>query len=163
MYKMHRLILFPAVWLLFIGLAQGQDLFLFGTAGHMSAVGNLYLSSSIGEPCIQETQNGNVWMTEGFQQPEHIHLMVGIHETHPMTDVRIFPNPTSSTISITGMQTDQSFEVRLVNLLGQTVFACEYHPCAELTLDVEHLPSGIYLLHIRSQSNTLLSQSIIKI
>jgi len=163
MYKIHRLIFFPAVWLLFIGFAQGQDLFLFGTAGTMSTDGNLYLSYSVGEPCIQETLNGNTWITEGFQQPESIHLMVGINETNTLNDVRIFPNPTSSAIFITGIETDQPFEVQLINMFGQILFAQEYHPQSELKLGVERFPPGLYLILISTHSTTLFSQSILKI
>lgn len=148
--------------------ANSQDLSLFSAGGSMTSSGNLYLSYSIGEPCIQETQNGSQWMTEGFQQPEPIHLMVGIHETATTLPISVFPNPTSSTITISGLSDNNTYsnhgiEIQMLNQLGQIVFTRSFGIGEELIIGIENLPAGLYLLHLRSNSTSLFTQSIVKL
>jgi len=160
---MFQKIISLIVLLIWMVPIKSQDLALLGSGGGMTSTGNLFMSYSFGEPCIQESLNGNQWITEGFQQPESIHLMVGTHETTLNENIRVFPNPTSSTITISGMETNQRFEVSVLNLLGQTLLTQLFNANDEHILGIENLSPGLYLLNLRSKSSSLFTQSIVKL
>jgi uncharacterized delta-60 repeat protein len=77
-------------------------------------------------------------------------LAVGLNETFTGKRVSIFPNPTSSMLTIRNVS---SPAVEIFNLLGQEVEGVEmiYLQNKEMSLDVSKLKSGIYLLRIDEQ------------
>jgi uncharacterized delta-60 repeat protein len=77
-------------------------------------------------------------------------LTVGMNETLTEKRVRIFPNPTSSLLTIRNVS---SPVVEIFNLLGQQLDGVEMINLQneEMSLDVSKLKSGIYLLRIDGQ------------
>jgi hypothetical protein len=73
---------------------------------------------------------------------------VGIKEIKNIeTSIKVYPNPSSSTISISGL--DTSSDIEIINTLGQTVLKMPY----ENTINVSELAQGIYTLRIISRKN----------
>ncbi len=66
--------------------------------------------------------------------------------------LRIFPNPSSSSIQIMG---GQPGEVHLFDLLGREVLTSSALPNGEGSLDVSHLSDGMYFLRLGKQSATV--------
>jgi len=64
-------------------------------------------------------------------------------------NIKIFPNPTSNTISMT-IKDLQAQAVELYNAVGQRVLARQIATADTQQLDVSDLPSGIYLLSIQT-------------
>ncbi|KAA9339355.1 T9SS type A sorting domain-containing protein [Hymenobacter busanensis] len=81
-------------------------------------------------------------------------------------DLHVYPNPATGrtvTVAAAGL-TGSSAELRLVNALGQVV-RTETAPLRgqllERTLDVQHLPAGVYTLQLRTQAGTLTRKLIL--
>ncbi len=66
--------------------------------------------------------------------------------------LKCYPNPANKnlTIDISGIQPDQ---IRLVNAQGQTVYQ-KRQPESIHTIDVQHLPSGLYLVEVTSKGRS---------
>ena len=143
--------------------AQGQDLTLLSTSGGLSSSFNLFLSYSIGEPCITYTQNGNTWITEGFQQPGHMDIAVSTDPINPQTNLSVFPNPFATTITISGESLNTCYDLRMVNPIGQIVFEKRISSEMTQTMDMGHLPPGLYVLTLRCRMSSFFSQTIIKL
>lgn len=76
-------------------------------------------------------------------------------------DILVFPNPASDHISIQFPDNIHSGDIAIVNVLGETVLSTRVGNTNTSTLNIDHLSSGIYFLHIRS-TNTLFTNKILK-
>lgn len=71
----------------------------------------------------------------------------------------IYPNPTSGTLHLNGLPKGSSFQ--LLNVSGHLVLAANFNQENE-TLDVAHLPKGMYLLQIQTTSGERWFSKIVK-
>ena len=65
-------------------------------------------------------------------------------QTSPST-LDIFPNPTTSQITITS--SDKIFSIAVTNLVGQTVYTNSYE-AGRVDIDISQLPAGVYFIKI---------------
>ena len=143
--------------------AQSDDPFLIGSGGGLSQNGSLFLSYSMGEPCISYTSSDGYWITEGFQQPGKINLTaVEIPSTSKYT-FSIYPNPVASTIHIESTDPAPWQLVQIVNVLGQPLLAAPIVAEGNMRLDLTHLIPGLYRLSILDHTSTSVTQSFIKL
>lgn len=77
-------------------------------------------------------------------------------KNNQITDLKVYPNPTSDLINITTNEEIES--LKLLNSLGQ-VKALNY---GQNNLDIRFLSNGIYLLEIKTKSGKKSVQKIIK-
>ena len=74
--------------------------------------------------------------------------LVGIHETYtdPAFDVQIYPNPAKNQLTISTDYDKGTVSVMMLNMQGQMVmfFTVE----GQRTIDVSHLPAGVYTLQM---------------
>src|SRR5690606_34315995 len=77
--------------------------------------------------------------------------------TAPVNQVIIYPNPTNKTLNLYLAEGIQLEEVILYNLQGQKIQNLQGK---EKIIDVEHLPSGTYLLKIITNQGTINRQLI---
>jgi hypothetical protein len=80
-------------------------------------------------------------------------IEVGIAD-HNMTNVRIYPNPATSTINIAG---DDIVKVEIYNVVGQMV---EVKTGVIATIDVSAYNNGIYLFRVYDSNNKVTTQRI---
>ena len=126
------------------------------------------------------SNNGNSWNYAGtgidtntmltVLLPAKTNLLVGTQGTgvwrRPLSDfgissvaqtkanissVDIFPNPSSTTLTITS---DNIRRIRIYDLLGTARFDEEYLDAASPTLDVSGLPPGVYAVEVTTPSGT---------
>ena len=72
---------------------------------------------------------------------------------HLLSSLKIYPNPVSTKIlNIESPKTDKSFNIEILNCLGQTV-AIEKLQSSKTTLDVSQLTSGTYFIKIRGKDS----------
>jgi hypothetical protein len=84
---------------------------------------------------------------------------IGVRENSSIRSLTIYPNPASNKLNVLfNSETDETVEIRLINLTGQVVLnglpensAGNYHS----VLDVNALPGGIYFLEVGSSSGKL--------
>jgi len=135
------------------------DYSIFGTKG---------VSSPANKPCSRtgaipfKDLAGNLWLFGGLNSPENgfysdlwmytidttctkCHIVTGISEIKNVQNIKISPNPTSSTLSITC--TNKISQITITNLLGQTLFTRNFNS-EQVKVDVADLPQGVYLLKI---------------
>lgn len=76
-------------------------------------------------------------------------------------DFKVFPNPTSGKISISGKHTIQSIEV--YNIMGQRVFSQKYNSSSNAkTIYLDNEKRGVYFLIIGTNKNRISRKLIIK-
>jgi len=93
------------------------------------------------------TQNGKLPGLFGkpVDMPAHLGGGVGIVETDNYPSLRIYPNPTNYELKITNYE---GGEVQIYDLMGRTLMSLRTLEFPETTIDVSHLPSGMYFLKI---------------
>jgi uncharacterized delta-60 repeat protein len=70
---------------------------------------------------------------------------------------KIYPNPTSGILNIENKNNDYS--IKIINTIGQQVYT-ENCKATQCVIDIQHLPKGIYVLMLQSNSKTYTSQFV---
>ncbi len=147
--------------LLFTSIASGtyaQE--LVSTAGDIFSGTSLQIEWSLGESMIDFYSDGHVVLTQGFHQPEPIHI------DKPDTLVKIYPNPFDLSFYVDLAETESEsdhFSMVLFDMSGRMVFAQDISMGAN-EIHTEDLPDGIYFLKLfDARSNLLKSVKIIKL
>lgn len=143
--------------------AQSDDPFLIGSGGGLSQNGSLFLSYSMGEPCIAYTQSDGHWVTEGFQQPGQIHLTSVDGFSPREYSYRIFPNPTASELHIESIDATQFHLVQITNVLGQPMITEPILAEQSMILQLNYLRPGLYFLNILDHTSKSMIQPFIKL
>jgi len=155
-------------------LIQSNSSIHFGTKG---------ISSSINAPprkfgSISWLRDGEFWIFGGSQYGnsdsyndlwrfviDTTCFPSGIYENEIINEPTVFPNPTSSLITISfELLSMQNFELRIYNTLGQIVYFSEEENefgKFEKQLNVQNLSNGIYYLQVRFKS-TIFNEKIVK-
>lgn len=71
----------------------------------------------------------------------------------------IYPNPTHHHLNIEGL-TGESLQLELINTSGSTVYSQPVN-ASQMTLDVSHLPAGLYLLSVKNRDGSQQHQRVI--
>ncbi len=83
--------------------------------------------------------------------------MNGIVIAEKESEVKIFPNPFSTSITLTGIES--SADVLMYNVLGAQVGSWRIINSTS-TLQVNNIPAGVFFLHIKTESGTLIEKII---
>jgi hypothetical protein len=75
--------------------------------------------------------------------------------------IQIYPNPTSSKVTIELNQPHPYTEVELLNLTGQTIFQKSFSNHRKLELDLGKVAVGIYLLKISNEQNVVMGKIVL--
>jgi hypothetical protein len=151
--------LFP----LFTSLLYGQGQSLLTTGGGMALSNDRYLSYSIGEPLIQYVQINEHWLTEGYQQPEKIALMVSTDQHDTRREISVFPNPATTAITIAGNDLRGCTSITLHDLLGQPILTTKLAGKDSHTVTLDNLPPGLFIITVQCTETQYRTQSIIKL
>ena len=81
----------------------------------------------------------------------------GIVETLPATSLQIYPNPTTGQLTIKSEQLSIT-NIAIYDIVGKMVISSMPQQSQETTIDVSHLPSGIYYLRIDNQTVKIVKQ-----
>ncbi len=132
-----------------------MELYLTRDGGHSWAGGTL--GTAIGDP-PSTTVSANDLMWEFFQRYTlNCAITTAVDERDNPLSVQAFPNPTNGLINIRG----SAFRSLLLSdALGRTVLELELDDTGKTILDLQHLPDGIYMAHIRSVSGEVQSLRI---
>ncbi len=97
---------------------------------------------------------------------ETMYIPLPIEEPVIENALTIYPNPATDAIHFTtGLDAGTSFEISLYQITGAIVYestVTNVAPMEAHTIEVEHLPSGLYLLALRSQGSIKTSPVVIK-
>jgi hypothetical protein len=126
--------------------AQSLSQTVVATAGNEMLTPDLAFSYTIGEPCVLYYLNTTPIVTEGFQQ--NTMLISGLGETPASTNLSVFPNPfgQSFTLSFNGLV--DAYEFVITDALGRIVNVLTNCTGSSCIVDMNGLPSGVYLLTV---------------
>jgi hypothetical protein len=162
MYPTHEKNSLLILLLLWSGAMYAQDLTLFSTAGGFSSNNDMHLSWSVGEPVISYEAIGNTWLTQGYQQPGHIDLMVSTDESSIHQPIAVYPNPATSSITLSGIKAAECYMLQFHNLVGQHVLTVP-GPTNHSPVTIDALQPGWYILTVQCNDTQYRSTSIIKL
>lgn len=74
-------------------------------------------------------------------------------------DIKIFPNPTKSIVSISGI--DEFIHLSIINLKGQIMHEQSLESVKALTIQLSSYESGIYLIQLRNEKNTITQHLVV--
>lgn len=105
------------------------------------------LNWTLGEPMV-ETWSPGLVLTQGFHQV-YYDLVPVFPEPSPQLNIRIYPNPTAGGVTLETAPYHQGLVLDVYNLVGQRVRTVDVIQ-EKQTLDVGHLPPGLYLFTFRN-------------
>ena len=108
-------------------------------------------------PSLTTPENLSKYVYSNF-----LHFTTGVPEISNLQNVKVFPNPVSSTFTI---QIDEianaNYQVNIVNLAGQTVFSSNYSN-PSITINTEKFTTGMYLLNIKTDDGRIFNSKLLK-
>ncbi len=91
-----------------------------------------------------------------------LHFTTEVPEVNVLNNVKVFPNPVSSTFTIQISENQTSnYQVNIVNLAGQTVFSKSYSN-PSISVNTENFTTGMYLLNIKTDDGRMYNSKLLK-
>ena len=112
---------------------------------------------------IKDNYNDSVTVPSGFD------LVIGVPDTTttaitniPNSDVRVYPNPATNRLTITGDQPAIN-NITLINTLGQTMlnYNCTGTK-APLNIDISTLPVGVYIYRVTTDNGQVVEGRVVR-
>ena len=142
---------------------RGQDTYVsvFGVDGsltEMSVGADGELSFDDDGMTVSSGYFGDViyhWQYDEVDRVLFFHGHVGIDETHPTPQLKLFPTPTRQSFALVGLGSEPQ-QVQLFNVAGQPVMTMV---CADGDkVDVSRLNAGVYFVRIGCQTLKFVKQ-----
>jgi hypothetical protein len=136
--------------------AQTLDPNVVATTGGFDSNVSGTLSWTLGEPVTETVADGQSILTQGFQQPEL--QITAVTAVESDVTLNVFPNPASEMIHLSFSNQGQSHAfVELFTTEGRLVYselAVLNGGDTQLSIDVQHLAAGMYMLKITLSGET---------
>ena len=84
--------------------------------------------------------------------------VIGIEENNDLQSLAIYPNPTSSEINIVFSATLENATIEVLSLSGELLGASIVVNADKTVLDLNDLPSGLYLIKVQSGSDVVIKR-----
>lgn len=142
--------------------AQTAERTVLSSNGGYETNGNLSMEWTMGEFSSSTSSNGNLLITEGFQQGGDI--SIGIDELTINLDITIYPNPTDDLIHISRSDKDDvNLFIQLYNSDGKLISDSQLVD-RRSTIELSNYAAGKYSLSITTESGDLiLTKQVIKL
>ena len=147
------------------GKGQSLSPAVVSSAGDYAANENLQISWTVGEPVVETFHSGDLFLTQGFQQPVIITGPDVINEDELLREIKTYPNPVTNRL-ILAVKFDNSINLtfEIFDLTGKKLWIRQQRdmPAAyDFTIDMTGFQKGMYLLKVRSDDRKF--NTIIKI
>jgi Secretion system C-terminal sorting domain len=76
--------------------------------------------------------------------------------TYTGVQMKVYPNPATTQITLNLPESKEAYQIRLIDLNGKIVYQAS-NQVADPTIDIESLPSGMYVVQILSKHNTVIN------
>ncbi len=93
--------------------------------------------------------------------PVYVNIITGLEPHVQITDLSIFPNPSSGNITISSGSLDSFNDLAIVNSLGQVIFSSPILQ-GEKRKDVYAIPLGIHVVQLSGRNGSLTRKIIVK-
>lgn len=142
--------------------AQSPDPSLTGSAGGVQQAAGHILSWSLGEPMVSYRLQSATWLTEGMQQPGVLNVATGIAHHPDDLHLQVYPNPAGHILHIASDGV-LCGTVSISDMLGRNVIHHENIPENMISIGLEHLQPGLYLLRVQCEMGRVYVQSFVKL
>ncbi|MGL1886612.1 MAG: T9SS type A sorting domain-containing protein [Reichenbachiella sp.] len=116
------------------------------------------LQTTLGQSSLIDiTQGETLSLSQGFLQP-----LQGSFSFVDQIDFELFPNPTLDKVNLVFKSELQDYTVSIIHLDGRTVYQHEYQSSSQITIDLQDLPVGFYIVIIKHRSRTVGQKKLIK-
>ena len=113
--------------------------------------------------CSFGVANSGMWSdTMYFSTPSSKQVAEQLQQQAATADVRVFPNPSNGIINVVLPSTRQGVDLTLLDAAGRVVARQQTSTEQQLTWQLNHLPKGLYILHVESELGALNRKLIIK-
>ena len=89
------------------------------------------------------------------------YLKTGNEDLTKNNQIHVYPNPTTGIVQIT-LPFNQVADIQIINMSGQAVYCSKYSGSERVTLDLDFLPRGVYLIQVKSKNYTEVQQMIMQ-
>lgn len=126
--------------------------------------GRIYIAGSFEKTVDFDLLAGTAFFTsvdedDGFFARYVDEALTSSTDANQSNGISVYPSPTTGRISI---RSDELLTcIQILNLQGQLVLDQPVSPCAELTLNAEHLPQGVYILNAHTNNGIFTSRIVI--
>lgn len=111
-----------------------------------------------GYDCLGDTSNNTAWIYKGVIE----NFTVGISTVQNNLDgIRLYPNPSNTQITISNLPDYFKGTITIYNLTGQKIIQQSISD-NRITINVNHLPSGVYYAVVRDEEKTFTTRKIVK-
>jgi len=134
---------------------------VISSTGQLATVGNITVSSSVGETVVETVMSGSLTLTQGFQQPESSEATSIQFGEAIKLDYTIAPNPTRDEIRVRiSAPRPVVLRIRLLDMRGRELSIAEstlrVEGTASKTIDLSSLAEGIYQLVLIQDTGEIL-------
>ena len=138
-----------------IGFAQDIERQVISSGGGTLENNEISLSVTLGEPFFQTQIGSEVILSQGMEQQIDL-FTLSVIEIRDM-DIKLYPNPTSSSLQV---QSDQYItEMEIVDGFGKIIRTIPVNG-HEKTVDVWELTAGIYFIQIKQENTSSITKFI---
>ena len=123
--------------------------------------GGVVITQTIGQQSvIGNNENQSLKIGQGYQQTNWSKII--LEQTNPEFEVSIYPNPFNDSINVQH-NSEEDITINIFNPAGMRVFTSVINVTGSIqTVNLEQLPSGVYLIHLLSTKLTYFTKLIKK-
>jgi len=126
---------------------------VIASGGGDAETGNLRVSWTIGDLAVATLTEGNLMITQGFQQP--FDVGVGTNPAETLWEISLYPNPVKDVLMIRfGMEQPADFLIEVRDMTGRILSVREQRhvlPGQVLRINTSEYSEGIYVMKLSSQ------------
>jgi gliding motility-associated-like protein len=104
-------------------LAQEIERQVVGSSSNESTNGNITISATIGEPAVLTKTDGNLVITEGFQQPQLVTIVIGSDTLHFYSGITPNNDGSNDQWEIEGIEGYPESEINIFGRSGNEVWS----------------------------------------
>ncbi len=119
----------------------------------LDGYGSVYTIGNFSSPCDFDPGTGDYTLGSSGLADAFIHKMsyspLGVGDSKLLRNSRsIYPNPTTGQLFIEGTSSGE-VNVLIMDVLGRNVFASQFRGGTAVSMDISHIPAGVFLLRIQ--------------
>lgn len=132
--------------------SYGQQLEVLAPAGEEVQNASHQVSFTMGELVVETAQTETHVLTQGYHQSKLV--IIGLDEISKEFAFHVYPNPTSEYVILESEQLDQVQSVWMYDIKGSLIQSIQNHQSQQLTVNMQHLSAGTYVLKIRTANES---------
>lgn len=118
---------------------------ILSSAGNTCKSEDLIIDFTIGEIITHTYKGSTISGTQGFHQPYL--TIAAIRYPDPISDIRLYPNPTEDFVILEFPKLDQDYAIELYNTNGKRIVTKQIYQI-ETYIDVSKLATAVYFLRV---------------